>query len=101
MVIKKRSATAQWMLEHPHDTPCPRDYAAAKAWRQARGIGLSYAEKAKRAEYERIMRERRCAIAGSSSRVRLSDGSAAVGGSAGIFLANWLVHVGEGGSVAK
>jgi hypothetical protein len=59
MVIRKRSATAQWMLEHPTDTPCPRDRKAAGAWRRARGIGVPYADRAKWEEYNKLIREKR------------------------------------------
>jgi hypothetical protein len=44
MSIEKRSATAQWMLEHPNDTSCPPNPNAAAAWRRQRGIGVPYAE---------------------------------------------------------
>ena len=59
-LVKARSATEQWLREHPHDVPCPSDPVAAAAWRRARGIGpnVSTAVKAKRAQYDAVMREK-------------------------------------------
>jgi hypothetical protein len=31
--MEKISTTAQWMKNHPEDTPCPRDPDSARAWR--------------------------------------------------------------------
>ena len=59
--MKARSATAQWTHDHPHDKPCPTDPKAAAAWRHARAIGanVSYERRAKRAQYDKVMREKR------------------------------------------
>jgi hypothetical protein len=38
---KKLSLTAQWMLDHPNDVPCPLQPHGAAVWRKARGIGAN------------------------------------------------------------
>jgi hypothetical protein len=52
-MTKRLSLTAQWMLDHPDDVPCPKPYCygAAKAWRWKRGIGSS----AKMAERRKLL----------------------------------------------
>jgi hypothetical protein len=61
MSRKKPSLTEQWMREHPHDNPCPRDPDAARAWRRARGLENSPADTVLRAKYEAAMAEKRAA----------------------------------------
>jgi hypothetical protein len=57
---KKLSRTAQWMIDHPNDLPCPLQPHAATAWRKARGIGANAgAERAKAAKYTEAMAEKR------------------------------------------
>ena len=58
---RARSATAQWMHDHPYDKPCPRMPDAAAAWRRVRGIGpnVSARQRAIRAKYDAAMREKR------------------------------------------
>ena len=58
---RTRSATAQWMLDHPFDRPCPTEPRAAAAWRRARCIGpnASARQRAIRAKYDAAMREKR------------------------------------------
>lgn len=58
----KLSRTAQWMLDHPNDEPCPTgppgDYQAhraARIWRKKRGIIPEPAARKQRAKYEAAM----------------------------------------------
>jgi hypothetical protein len=57
--MANHGVTAQWMLDHPNDTPCPAMADAAKGWRRKRGLEQSPQQKAKQAEYEAIMREKK------------------------------------------
>jgi hypothetical protein len=36
--MAKLSKTAQWMLDHPEDTPPPSGHEAARQWRIKRGL---------------------------------------------------------------
>jgi hypothetical protein len=63
---KKLSRTAQWMLEHPDDEPCPTgprgDYQARRAareWRKKRGVILEPGARKQRAKYEAAMEARK------------------------------------------
>jgi hypothetical protein len=59
-MAKKLTATQQWMIDHPNDTPCPLQPHGAAAWRKARGIGANAgAERAKVAQYEAAMADKR------------------------------------------
>jgi hypothetical protein len=55
--MAKLSATKQWELDHPDDTPCPSGSTAAAAWRRRRG--LDAASNAIREKYEAAMAEKR------------------------------------------
>jgi hypothetical protein len=57
MKTKKLSATAQWMLDHPNDVPCPATPSAATAWRRKRFANPNFA--AERAKYDAAMAESR------------------------------------------
>lgn len=58
---RTRTATAQWMLDHPCDKQCPSDSRAAAAWRRKRCIGpnVSARQRAIRAKYDAALREKR------------------------------------------
>jgi hypothetical protein len=55
-MMKKISASKQWMIDHPDDVPCPKSGGAAYWWRVKRGIGAS-------ADWARAKREWRAAHA--------------------------------------
>ena len=58
---RTRTASEQWMIDHPYDKPCPSDSRAAAAWRRKRCIGpnVSARQRAIRAKYDAALREKR------------------------------------------
>jgi hypothetical protein len=61
MMTTKLSKSAQWMLDHPYDEPCPKSHSDAQMWRRKRGIEVLVTSRtlrieAKKAEYERRMK---------------------------------------------
>jgi hypothetical protein len=59
MTKKKLSPTQRWMQEHPDDKPCPRTPQAAKAWRIARGLERTPAERKRHEKYQVALIEMR------------------------------------------
>ena len=76
---KKLSKTAQWMLDHPDDTPPPKgNGGAAEAWRMKRGLQLHWRYRLKHqatlTAYETVIAEKRKRAAEAA---RVADDQAA------------------------
>jgi|GraSoiStandDraft_16_1057320.scaffolds.fasta_scaffold748186_2 hypothetical protein len=54
--MKKLGIAAQWMKDHPEDTPCPSDPRLALSWRRKRGLApLSEKDQEQIRKYEAAM----------------------------------------------